>query len=172
MNNVPRASRTAGFTLVEVGVAMAVAALFGLAAFATNQRLLIGLRSQRETAGAVMMLQERMEALRSLRFSQITDSTYIGSNIIKGKTTSEAPLGNLIETITISAYPVDASSSNQWVRDSTHPTGYQTSSNTTLGYPNGGTQWLEKASITITWTGANGRSRTQNLSTVIDGNLG
>ena len=45
-----------GFTLAEVVVALLVAAIFGAATFATNQRLMEALKSQRETACVSMML--------------------------------------------------------------------------------------------------------------------
>ena len=161
---------TVGFTLVEVVVALSVAVLFGAAAFATNQRLLIALRSQRESAAATMMLQERMESLRSLTFTQLTDQSYIGSNIINTATTSEAPLGSMSETITISAYPADGTTNNRWVRN---PTVQQTATNTTLGTGHGGTQTLAKADILVTWSGPNSRSRSRQLSAVFGiGNLG
>ena len=162
-----------GFTLAEVSVAIAIVALFGLAAFATNQRLLIGLRAQRETAAATMMLQERMETLRALTFSNLTDSSYIGSSVINSKTTSELPLGSLSETITISAYPSDGSTSNQWVRDTTYPSGHQTATNTTLSTSHGGAQTVVQADVLITWTSPNGRTRTRDLAAIFGiGNLG
>lgn len=169
----PRRLRPQGFTLVEVLITLVVAALFGAAAFATNQRLLLTLKAQRESAAATMMLQERMENLRALSFSNVTDSSYIGSNIINSATTSEAPLSNLSETITVSAYPADGTGSNQWVRDSSHPTGNQASTTSSLGVSHGGLQTVVKADVLITWKSADGRSRTRNLAAVFGiGNLG
>ena len=148
--------------------------LFGVAAFATNERLLLLLKTQRESTAATMMLQERMETLRALSFSNVTSSTYIGSNVINSATTSEAPLGTLSETITVGAYPTDGTGNNTWVRNSTYPTGNQTATNTALGSSHGtSTETVVKADVLITWTGANGRSRTRDLAAVFGiGNLG
>lgn len=149
--------------------------IFGMAAFATNERLLLTLKAQRESAAATMMLQERMETLRALSFSNVTDSSYIGSNVVNSATTSEAPLGNLSETITVNAYPADGTGSNQWVRSSAHPSGNQTSTNSSLGSSHGGptTETVVKADVLITWSSADGRSRTRNLAAVFGiGNLG
>src|SRR6266567_3141333 len=57
-----------GFTLAEVMIASAVCVLFGLAAFTTNERLLVALKTQKETTAANMMLQERMETFRSFSY--------------------------------------------------------------------------------------------------------
>lgn len=160
-----------GFTLAEVLIAISVSVLFGLAAFATNERLLLTLRSQREAAAATMMLQERMETLRGMTFSNLKDSSYIGSNLINSKTTSEAPLGNVSETITVSAYPTNGSTYyNAWVRDSGHPSGNQSSA-TLANNPSANN--VVQADVLITWTSANGRTRTRDLSALFGiGNLG
>ena len=57
--SLQKAGETGGFTLAETLVAIAVAAVFGAAAFATNARLLVMLKNQRENTAATMMLQER-----------------------------------------------------------------------------------------------------------------
>jgi prepilin-type N-terminal cleavage/methylation domain-containing protein len=127
-------SRPHGFTLAEVCVAIVVVALFGLAVFATNQRLLLSLKAQRETTAASMMLQERMEKFRARAYSEIADKDFVKNNILtfnpsaspsptpafppshgksQGKyaTWSEGPLNNLKETVTVSGYQVAASPS-------------------------------------------------------------
>src|ERR1700731_23569 len=101
-----------GFTLAEVLIAVAVSVIFAVAAFATNERLLLALRSQRETTAASMMLQERMEAFRGIYYSNVASTTASGTtspatmtaaDIIQTVTTSELQLGStLTETVTIS----------------------------------------------------------------------
>jgi prepilin-type N-terminal cleavage/methylation domain-containing protein len=170
-----------GFTLAEVLVAISVAVMFGLAAFATNERLLVALKAQKETTAASMVLQERMELLRSLSFTNVTLPSNIGSNIgssvINSGTTSEAPLSGLNETITVSAYPADGSTNNQWVRNSTYAAGHPNSTNSTWydanGNPLPARPNLVQADILITWTSANGRTRTRELAAIFGiGNLG
>jgi Tfp pilus assembly protein PilE len=60
-----------GMTMAEVCIAVMVSAIFGAAAFATNQRLLLAIKTQRETAAASMALQWRMEKFRATSFSCI-----------------------------------------------------------------------------------------------------
>jgi prepilin-type N-terminal cleavage/methylation domain-containing protein len=171
-------SRQNAFTLAEVLVAIAVVAMFGLAAFATNQRLLEALKAQKETTAASMMLQERMETFRSFSYSNVASSTYVQANVVQNATTSEAPLGGLSEQITVSGYltpsggagyPSDGSTPNQWTRNSTYPTGHQVSSNGTLATAYN----LLKVDILITWTTINGRTRTRELAEIFGiGNMG
>ena len=64
-----------GVTLAEVCIAVLVSAIFGMAAFATNQRLLLVIKSQRETTAATMALQWRMEKFRATSFSCIAGAS-------------------------------------------------------------------------------------------------
>jgi prepilin-type N-terminal cleavage/methylation domain-containing protein len=187
------------FTLTEVLIAVAVVALFGLAAFATNQRLLIALRSQKETTAATMMLQERMESFRANSYSHIADNDYVKNSILtfnpspspsptpafppggQYETWSEAPLGNLTETITVSGYlaaispspspsPVASQDYNQWTRDTTgdgHPHEQHHNDNLATQYD------LLKVDILVNWTSTNGRGRSRSLSAIFGkGNIG
>ena len=164
-----------GFTLAEVMIASAVCVLFGMAAFATNERLLVALKTQKETTAANMFLQARMETFRSFSYSNVCDPTYVTTNVVQIPPTAgngvlvEAPLGKLTEQITVSPYPLDGSAPNQWTRNSTYPTGYQIYSNATLA-----TNYnLAKVDVLLTWTSANGRIRTRNLSAIFGkGNIG
>jgi type II secretory pathway pseudopilin PulG len=166
------------FSLAEVLVAVAVSLIFGMAAFATNERLLVALKAQKETTAASMMLQERMETFRSLSYSNVADPNYVGANVVQDHTTSEIALGNLSEQITVSGYvttsggvgyPSDGSTPNRWLRNSTYPTGNQTSSNSSLA-----TNYnLLQVDVLITWVSANGRTRTRDLSSIFGkGNVG
>src|SRR4051812_10804467 len=71
-----------GFTFAEVCIAMVVCILFGAAAFATNQRLLLSIKSQRESTAATMMLQERIESFRGTAYSSIGDKDYVKNSIL------------------------------------------------------------------------------------------
>ena len=178
-----------GFTLAEVLIAVAVSVIFAVAAFATNERLLLALRSQRETTAASMMLQERMEAFRGIYYSNVASTTASGTtspatmtaaDIIQTVTTSELQLGStLTETVTISGYWTstggqgyghDGSVANVWTRSGGATTATLASpSNSSLA----SNYDLIQVDITLTWTSANGRTRTRELSSVFGkGNIG
>ena len=184
-----RTRKTEGFTLAEAMIALAVCVLFAVAVFATNQRLLLALKAQRETTAASMMLQERMEAFRGIYFANLAATTASGTtspitmtagDIVGTVTTSETQLGSsLTETVKISGfwsatgaagYPSDGSIANVWTRSGGSTTA-------TLGSPSTSTLAsnydLIQVDITLTWTSANGRQRTRELSSVFGkGNIG
>lgn len=174
-----------GFTLAEVLIALAVCALFGIAAFATNQRLLLALKAQKETTAASMMLQERMEAFRGIYFANLAATTTSGTtspitmtagDIVSTVTTSEAQLGSgLTETVTVSGYWTtggaagDGSAKNVWTRNGGSTTATLGASNANIA-----TNFdLIQVDIKLTWTSASGRSRARELSSVFGkGNIG
>lgn len=178
-----------GFTLAEVLIAVCVAVVFGVAAFETNERLLIMLKSQRETTAASMMLQERMEAFRSLSYSGLGSYTTSGTttppataaDVVANSTISEGQLGggitgSLTETVTISGYmdtlgncPPTTSGSTQWVRSAGHSTGNLVSStaNMATSYD------LLQIDIQLSWTSATGRTRQREMTAIFGkGNKG
>ena len=180
-----------GFSLVEVCIAVAICVIFGAAAFATNQQLLMKLRTQKETTAATMMLQERLENFRGQAWSDIANKDTTRNNILTYKapplpvlppggqytTFSEPPLGKVSETVTVSGYvstagvvaadpPPDA---NKWVRDAGHPDGYNVQSCATLA----ANYNLLKVDVVVTWKGVDGRSRTREMSQIFGkGNIG
>jgi prepilin-type N-terminal cleavage/methylation domain-containing protein len=200
-----RTHRFAGFTLVEVLIAVVVCVIFAVAAYATNERLLLSLKAQRESTAASMMLQERMEKFRARAYSEVTNKDFVKNNILtfnpspspsptpafppnhgtsqgKNSTWSEGPLNNVQETVTVSGYLAATSPSpspsatpsdnyNQWIRTTASGDGQPHEQNHDDNLSN---QFdLVKVDISITWTSANGRSRTRDLSAVFGkGNIG
>ena len=142
----PANNTSRGFSLAESCLAMAVAAVFGLAAFATNQRLLVALKSQTETVAATMALQWRMETFRKMALGDIasagTGSDYVKTNILTLRNPKDgngnpildvagnrvdpfAPLGTLTEIFIITPILGDGSMGTptilEW--DKNHPNG-------------------------------------------------
>lgn len=178
---------------------MVVCVVFGAAAFTVNQRLLFAIKSQRESTAATMLLQERMEAFRGTAYSSIGDKDYVKNSILTFNpspspsptpmpppggvytTFSEGPLGSLQETVSVTGYQLAAAPPyatpagtpyyNRWTRDTT---GTNQPSETNHYDNNLATEYdLLKIDIAITWTSANGRSRTRSLSSIVGkGNIG
>jgi type II secretory pathway pseudopilin PulG len=162
-----------GFTLAEVLVSISVCVLFGLAAFQTNQRLLVALKSQKETTAAIMALQERKETLRAMAFTDIATGNTLKS-VLNNPTGSETPLGNLTETFTVSVDPNDANYTSPsptptvLYRDFQSSGPHKVTENTNL--PNCD---LLRVDILLTWTSANGRPRSRQSSELFGrGNIG
>jgi len=159
----------AGFTFVELCVAITVTALFGAAVFATNSRLMIALKTQKENTAATMVIQQRMESLRACSFTEVATKDYLESNIFNAPTGSEGPLGNLNEQVAVGVYGNTAVAPIMLLRNAQHSTTPQElSTNDTLTNYN-----LLQVDLLLQWTGANGRTRTRQLSAIFGkGNIG
>jgi hypothetical protein len=158
----------AAFTFSELCIAIAVTALFGAAVFGTNSRLLLALKAQKESAAATMVLQQRMESLRACSFTQIATEDYLASNIFNAPTGSEGPLGNLSEQLAVGVYGDATVSPIMLLRNPQNSTPLLMSNNTNLTNYN-----LLQVDLLLQWTGANGRTRTRQLSAIFGkGNIG
>jgi prepilin-type N-terminal cleavage/methylation domain-containing protein len=160
-DNFHRAVQNA-FTLVEVLVSIVVVVLFGAAAFATNQRLLLSLKGQKETTAATMVMQQRMESYRAASFSNLATASYVQASIVATATGSEGPLGALTEQVTVGVYPDDGSTPTVIQRNSTYPTGNIVSTNSNLSSVK-----LLRIDELLSWTSADGRARSRQLSTIV-----
>ena len=158
----------AAFTFAELCIAIAVAVLFGLAVFGTNSRLLLALKTQKESTAATMVLQQRMESLRACSFSQIATKDYI-KNLFSAPTGSEGPLGSLSEQVAVGVYGTPGVNPIILLRNPQHSSNPQElSNNDNLANYN-----LLQVDLLLQWSSANGRTRTRQLSTVIGkGNIG
>lgn len=178
-----------GFTLAEVLIAIGVVGIFALGTFATNERLLFALKSQKETTAVTTALQWRMEQVRATAFSEIatagTGSDYVKNNILTVRTVTDSngntvdpfgPLGSLTEQFTVGVYPSDGSTPTVMSWDAGHSSGQYSSQNTGLGgnrLDNSQPITLLKVDALETWTSANGRQRQRQLSTIVGiGNVG
>ncbi len=151
-----------GFTFTELCVTIVVAVLFGAGAFATNSRLLYALRTQKESTAATMVLQQRMESLRALSFTNVATKDYLKNNIFNAATGSEGPLKNLNEQVSVGVYGNTAVAPIMLLRNAQHQTSPQElSNNDTLTNYN-----LLQVDLLLQWTSENGRLRTRQLSAV------
>ena len=145
-----------------------MAALFGLAVFATNSRLLVALKTQKESAAATMVLQQRMESLRGCSFTQVATKDYLKNNIFNTPTGSEGPLGSLNEQVAVGVYGDTSVAPVVLLRNAQNPTPSELSTNDNLANYN-----LLEVDLLLQWIGANGRTRTRQLSAIFGkGNIG
>ena len=194
MRLIPAKNSPDGFSLADCCLAIGVVAIFGMAAFAANQRLLAAAKSQAETVAATMAMQWRMETFRKTGFSDIgsagTATDYVMTNILTLRNPKD-PNGNIIrdvdgnpidpfagmgsqstsfeERFTISPFLSDGSLGNpttlSWDRN--HPSGRY------IGTPNANLlndasdSGMLKVDVLEIWAGTNGRSRQRQLSTIV-----
>jgi uncharacterized protein (TIGR02598 family) len=103
-------------TLVEMSVAIAIAAIFLASLFTMNSSAIQTLRMARETACASQILQQRVEALRIANWHQITDVDWLKSNIMNSDVAGADSLKDESETLTLVAYGSSTPGNSQLTR--------------------------------------------------------
>ena len=152
-----------GATILEAVFAGAIMALFMGGLFELNGRNMQMLKSGKESFAATVILEERLEQLRSGKWSDITSPAYL-QTILATPARSADQLSSVAEQIVISDYPAasPAAVANTVARS---PSGSVSiiSSNAALAKED-----LVRADVRITWKGTpGGRTRVRDISTVI-----
>lgn len=159
-----RRKAAAGFSLIDNLVAVAIVTGTFTALYAMSAQCSYVLKSGRETTSAQQVLQDRIEQLRNLQWSQATDPNYLVNNVLNQASANGATLPKLSETITVNTYPTALSPAIQVTR--TAGTATVVSSNSLVA--NG---VLARIDVTENWTAAHcGRARAASLSTIISVN--
>jgi len=96
-----------GFSLVEAVFACALVAVFFIGIFGLNSQCLLFANSSRELMSAGQSLQARMEQLRALTWTKITDATAIQTLLTPAVSPTNS-LGAVTEAVTIYKYPPPA----------------------------------------------------------------
>jgi Tfp pilus assembly protein PilV len=96
-----------GFSLVEAVFACALVAVFFIGIFGLNSQCLLFANSSRELMSAGQSLQARMEQLRALTWTKITDATAIQTLLTPAVSPTNS-LGAVTEVVTIYKYPPPA----------------------------------------------------------------
>ena len=150
-------------TLIESLVAASMLTFFLAGVFAVDGRNHQLIKSARESLSATVVLEERVEQLRTGKWDQVTDSNYLRT-ILGTASGSGANLSSLSEQIVISAYPMpNPATTTTKITRSSSGTVTTVSSNNLLQI-----QKCVRADVRVTWTGApNGRTRVRELSTIV-----
>ncbi|GEM_PF-2373439 len=165
-----RIHRRGGFTFLDNIFAMTIVALFFGALYMLNSQCLYLLNSGRESLAATGALQDRMEQVRSCRWTQVTLSSGTNSisTLLSSAASDAAMLNKATETVTVTGYPTPTSGSA--------PT-FSVSRNNATGVVSvaaGGsaqsafsTYDLARIDITMAWTASPGnRSRSEQITTL------
>jgi len=154
----------AGFTLIEVIVALFVLSVGFLGAFAMVMQGGMMASSAEEDALVFSGLEQRIDQLRALDWGPLTDGTGITGSVWTARPASVSQIPVTQETITITGYDLTAGQTLNatWVGTSS-PSATLTAAAQTLS-----TAKAVKVVATLSWTGRrSSRAQTRSLVTMI-----
>jgi hypothetical protein len=151
--------------MVETLVAAILVAVFFATIFEVNAVCLRYIDASKESVGALQGVQDRLEALRNLAFSDLINATFV-QNLMTTPSNGSDFAQKVTEVVTLSAYPTPDASNTQFTRGpgaSVTPT--INSTDASLADQPGK---LVKVNVTYTWTMTlGGRSYTEQTETII-----
>lgn len=150
----------AAFSLVDCLVALVLFVSGFSALYAACAQCIGILREARDLNGAQLILQDRVERLRTLTWSELTDSVYLRTNVVAAPPATSPLAGRITETITVNTVPTAATPAIQLNRQ---PTGPATTVATNPAIAAGD---LAQVQLTLTWNSARG-ARGRTLSTTL-----
>ena len=157
-----------GTTLIETLVAIALLVGFFVTMFELNAKCLRFIDSTKETVGALQGVQDRVEQLRNLSFTDLTNATTV-QTLMTTPSNGSAFAQNVTEVVTLSHYPTPDASNTQITRlpgASVTPTINSTDANLANDTPAG--TGLVRVNVTYTWTTTLGsRSQSEQTETII-----
>ena len=169
------ASRSSGFTLIDVlGAVLVVGIAFG-GIFAANSRALGMVKSAKQVAVASKCLQQRIEQIRNYNWTQVTDAIAM-QDLYAVPPLPSSELPGFAEQVTVSAFTPATSGSA-----SSAPTGallqISRASNGTVTLNSDNPDLVEKRVIRvdtrITWPGPGGTQRVRETSVLMaNGGIG
>jgi hypothetical protein len=151
-----------GFSIPEAVLALGIGTMSLGSALLLNAHELRLVKATRESGAATGTMEERVEQLRIANWRQMTSSAYFTGTIFATQSKSVAPLDNVRENITVSAWPDPTVCQPLEVLKAKNSAPQVISAGAGLT-----DQKLAKVDVTITWRTRDGRDRVRELSTVI-----
>jgi hypothetical protein len=154
----------AGGAIIEAIVAMGVVAIFLSGIHLTNSHVLQNVRSSLESIAATRLLSGRAEQLRGMTWTQITDASYLRANALGGGSAASGDLGNVSETIDVTAYLQSPGT--------VAPIKVRRAANGTTSVVDGGDGTMPNESsvridLTATWVGKGKKTRIRQSSFIV-----
>ena len=130
-----------GFALIESAIATSISALFLGSLFLLNTSAMDTITMAREAACASQVLQQRIESMRIANWHQVTDATWLRTNLLNSDAPGANQLKGTSETVTLVPYGSSTVGNTQLTR--TNGTASIVTNNTTL---------LSESALKIIWT--------------------
>jgi hypothetical protein len=141
-------------------MAMSIVAIFLSGIHLANSQVLSNVRASLESIAATRCLSSRAEQLRASTWTQVLDPAFLQSNILNVAPNTGGDLGNLVETIQVTAYLAPAGTVN--------PIRVQRSGGDVKVLNNGASAMANQTSVridmTASWTGKGNRARSRQIS--------
>ncbi len=158
------ARRDAGFTLLEVVIALGIVAIGFLGAFAAVIQSGKLASAAEEDALAASGLEQRIDQLRELEWDELTNGAGLTTKVWTARPVAMAGITVAQETMTLSAYDIAGAKTLQgtWIGVSAPSVSF------TAGAPDLSAASALRATATLTWTGRrSSRQQSRSLVTVI-----
>jgi hypothetical protein len=105
-----------GFALIECTIATAISALFLGSLFLMNSSTMDTIQMARESACASQLLQQRVESMRIANWHQVTDASWLVTNLLNSDAPGSNQLKNVSETLTLVPYGSNSGGNTQLTR--------------------------------------------------------
>ena len=150
-----------GFALIESTIAGAISALFLGSLFLVNSSAMDTIQLAREAACASQVLQQRVEAMRIANWHQVTDASWLATNILNTDASGTNQLTSASETLTLVPYGSTTVGNTQLTRSSG-----------TVSIVSNNTALLGENAVKIIWTvnytaGPNNRSISRQVVAIL-----
>jgi Tfp pilus assembly protein PilV len=153
----------AGVTLVETMMAAALVAVAFISIFEINGICLRFIKSSKNNVAALQGVQDRLEQLRNLAFTDLTTASYVQGLMATPANGSEFLARSPTEVVTLSAYPTPNANNTQITLVAGDSSASINSTDSNLANAK-----LVKINVTYTWTEAlGGRARSEQSETII-----
>ena len=103
-------------SLIETMIAASISALFLGSLFTFNIASMETIKMSRESACASQVLQQRVESMRIANWHQVTDASWLRTNLLNVDAAGTSQLKSVSETLTISPYGSNATGDTQLTR--------------------------------------------------------
>lgn len=101
-------NRESGTTLAELMISTLLVATFFASIFEVNAVCLRMVAGSKENVAAIQGVQDRLETLRSLNYTDLTSATYLRDTVMPTPSNSSEFAKKVIEDITVTAYDTDS----------------------------------------------------------------
>jgi Tfp pilus assembly protein PilV len=158
--------QVSGTSLVEVMAATMIVATFFISIFEVNAMCLRYINASKENVAGLECVQDRVEQLRNLDFTSLTDTTAMTTLLTTPPNSSSLPL-KAIETVTVSAF-VNGATTSPTVTFTRNPGASVAPSRVPAGVVSFGATSLVQVDVVYSWNATfGGRSRSEQTSTLV-----